>query len=85
LWRASADLERPRGGFFGESTDEQLAREMALFDLRSHAVLLRAIALEQFEKMPAELVDEADLERRREVLREWRRIMLGNAPFSPAP
>ena len=85
LWRASADLERPRGGFFGESTDEQLAREMALFELRSHAVLLRRIAIEQFEKMPAELVDEADLERRREVLREWRRIMLGNAPFSPAP
>jgi hypothetical protein len=85
MWRAGADLERPRGGLFGESADERLAREMALFDLRSHAVLLRRIALEQVEKMPPELVDESDLERRREVLREWRRIMLGNAPSPSAP
>lgn len=85
MWRSGTDLERPRGGFFGESADERMAREYALQELRSHALLLRRIALEQAEKMPAELVDQADLERRREALREWRRILRGDAPSPPAP
>ena len=86
MWRAGADLERPGGGFFGESADERLARESALFALRSHALLLRHIVLgNHLEKMPSELVDQSDLERRREVLLEWRRIMLGTAPSPTAP
>ncbi len=85
LWKTSAAFEAPRGGLLGENSDDQLARESALFDLRSYAVLLGRIVMEERGKLPAGLVDQAELARRSEELKAWRKAMLSNAPGMGSP
>jgi hypothetical protein len=85
LWKTSAAFEAPRGGLLGENSDDRLARESALFDLRSYAVLLGRIVMEERGKLPAGLVDQAELARRGEELKAWRKAMLSNAPGMGSP
>ena len=85
LWETSAAFEAPRGGLLGENSDDRLVRESALFDLRSYAVLLGRIVMEERGKLPAGLVDQAELARRSEELKAWRKAMLSNAPGTGSP
>jgi hypothetical protein len=85
LWEASAAFEARRGGLLGENSGDRLARESALFDLRSYAVLLGRIGMEERGKLPAALVDQAALARRGEELKAWRKAMLSNAPGTGSP
>jgi len=85
LWKTSAAFEAPRGGLLGENSGDRLARESALFDLRSYAVLLGRIVMEERGKLPAALVDQAELARRGEELKAWRKAMLSNAPGTGSP
>lgn len=85
LWETSAAFEAPRGGLLGENSGDRLARESALFDLRSYAVLLGRIVMEERGKLPAALVDQAELARRGEELKAWRKAMLSNAPGTGSP
>ena len=85
LWAAGSAFTTPSGGIFGESDLDRVARESALTDIRSYAILLRAIAHDQREKMPAGLVDPAELAKKKDALLRLRREFVSKAPLLGKP
>lgn len=84
LWEASEAIAAPGGGLFGESGAARRSRELALFDIRSHGLILRLIVQDFLEKAPPDRIDAADLARRKSELLALRRRMLSEAPDSGA-
>jgi hypothetical protein len=85
LWAAGSAFATPSGGIFGESDLDRVARESALTDIRSYAILLRAVAHDQREKMPAGLVDPAELAKKKDALLRLRREFVSKAPLLGKP
>ena len=85
LWATGSAFATPSGGFFGESDLDRVARESALTDIRSYAILLRAVAHDQREKMPAGLVDPAELAKKKDALLRLRREFVSKAPLLGKP
>jgi hypothetical protein len=85
LWAAGSEFATPRGGIFGESELDRVARESALADIRSYALLLQAFAQDQREKMPAGLVDPAELARKKDALLRLRREFASKASLLGKP
>jgi len=85
LWAAGSAFTTPSGGIFGESDLDRVARESALTDIRSYAILLRAVAHDQREKMPAGLVDPAELAKKKDALLRLRREFVSKAPLLGKP
>lgn len=85
LWAAGSAFSTPRGGIFGESDLDRVARESALTDIRSYALLLRVVAHDQREKMPAGLVDPAELAKKKDAVLRLRREFVSKAPLLGKP
>ena len=85
LWAAGSEFATPRGGIFGESELDRVVRESALVDIRSYALLLQAFAQDQREKMPAGLVDPAELARKKDALLRLRREFASKASLLGKP
>ena len=85
LWATGSAFSTPSGGIFGESDLDRVARESALTDIRSYAILLRAVAHDQREKMPAGLIDPAELAKKKDALLRLRREFVSKAPLLGKP